>query len=185
MKRLSPLLLSLILGACAARPPDVGDALVPKTPLRGGIVEFVLSSYDGESLKGRVLLGASIDPLVIDGRLLEWIDLEVRKVRTCDKQEVLSYYHLDIHYPPLRNDEIVTLKPKYWYGADIDLLLFGSQLKQPKPDCFEGELMVWSLDGRLAATRTIRVTRTDKAPAEASKDGNAGDGGNMNEKKEP
>lgn len=126
------------------------------------MVEFVLSSFDGESLKGRVLLGASLDPITLDGRLLEWIDIEVRNVRACDTQKVLSYYHLDIDYPAAQKDEIVILRPHYWYGADIDLLMFGSRLKQPNPDCFEGDLMVWSLDGRLAASRAIRVARTDK-----------------------
>jgi hypothetical protein len=157
-------------GACASTSSDIEPPKVPKPPLQGGIAEFTLSSFDGVTLEGRILLGATIDPLVIDSRLNEWIDVEVRDIRTCDSQERLVYYHVDRHVHTPRPDQIITIQPGHWYGAKRSFLFFGPDLKQPKPECFEGELMVWAEGSRIAAKRSIRVTRTDKPsiPVESS-----------------
>jgi hypothetical protein len=154
----------LLTGACASTPGDRGSREVAKKPLRGGIVEFRVTSYDGYDLKGRVLLGATVDTLVIDGRLYEGIDVDVAKVRACGKTELLTYWAPDWLSPPPRPDEIVTLRRGYWHGENVLFPLFFATTGLG-PDCFEAELMVRALDRRVAATLPIRVVRTDKPPA--------------------
>jgi hypothetical protein len=78
-----PLALAFLLltGACAATPGDRGAQEAPRTPLRGGVAEFRVTSYDGGDLKGRVLLGATV--LVVSalgGRVAA--RLPIRVVRT-------------------------------------------------------------------------------------------------------
>lgn len=48
------------LCACASAPGDIESPSKPKAPIRGGIAEFKLSSFDGEIAKGRVLVGVTI-----------------------------------------------------------------------------------------------------------------------------
>lgn len=152
-------------------PMDIETPAPPKQALRGGIAEFTLHSFDGVTMKGRVLVGATADPFVVDARLVEWIDVEVRNLRSCDKKEALRYYLVDRHVPPARPDQRITLKPGYWYGADVNFLFFGAAMKEAKPSCFEGDLMVWAQDGRLAATLPIRVSRTDVRPVASPETG--------------
>jgi hypothetical protein len=160
-----PLALAFLLltGACASTPRERGSQEAAKTPLRGGVAEFRFTSYDGRRLKGRVLLGATVDPLVIDGRLLEDREVELKKVRACGKTEVIEHYIVDRFSPP-RPDQIVTLRRGYWHGANVHFFLWDKQTGLG-PDCFEAELVVRARGGRIAATLPIRVVRTDKPPA--------------------
>jgi hypothetical protein len=160
-----PLALAFLLltGACASTPGDRGSQETARKPLRGGIAEFRVISYNGRKLKGRILLGATGDPLVIDGRLVEDSDVELEKVRACGKTEVIGHIIVDRFSPP-RPDEIVTLSRGYWHGANMYFLLWNEETGLG-PDCFEGELVVRAIGGRIAATLPIRVVRTDKPPA--------------------
>ncbi len=85
------------------------------------------------------------------------------KVRACGKTEMLEYLVADLPFPP-REDEIITVQPGYWHGVNKRFWLFNSQTG-PGPDCFEAELVVRVLDGRIVATLPLRVVRTDKPPA--------------------
>jgi hypothetical protein len=157
------LVFLVFTGACASTPGDRGAQEAAKKPLRGGVAEFRVTSYDGSRLKGRVLVGATIDTLVIDGRLVEDSDVELEKVRACGKTEVIEHITVDRFAPP-RPDEIVTLKRGYWHGWNATFFLWDEETGLG-PDCFEAELGVNALDGRVAATLPIRVVRTDKPPA--------------------
>src|SRR4051794_16549118 len=96
MQFISPLALAILLtGACASTPGDRGSQETEKKPLRGGSVEFRLTRYDGRNFEGRVLLGATVDPLVVDREWLEGADVELRKVRACGKTELLEYIQAD------------------------------------------------------------------------------------------
>jgi hypothetical protein len=160
-----PLALALLLtGACASTPGNRGSQQEEaKQPLRGGVAEFRLTSYDGRDLKGRVLLGAMIDSLVIDGRMVEEKDVELKEVRACGKKERLGHYRMESLTPP-RPDEIVTVRRGYWYGANVDFFLWDKETG-PGPDCFEAELVLSVRGGAVAARLPIRVERTDKPSA--------------------
>ena len=169
-----PVVLAFILlaGACASTPSGKGAWQAAATkPLRGGIAEFEVISYNGEKLRGRVLLGATIDPLVIDGRLIEPGDLELENFRACDSKERLKHIVDDVSAPPPREDQLVTIRPGYWYGGSLNSWPFYEPDTGPGPDCFEAELVVRVVDGRVAARQMIRVVRTDNAPT--TKDGSA------------
>jgi hypothetical protein len=172
MRITRPLALAFLFltGACASTPGERGSQEVAKTPLRGGVAEFRLTSYDGGWLKGRVLLGATVDPLVIHGRLYEDRDVELKKVRACGKTEVIEHYIVDRFSPP-RPEDIITLPRGYWHGTNAHFFLW-DEVSGLGPDCFEGELVVRALGGRIAATLPIRVVRTDKpsAPPEGGKE---------------
>jgi hypothetical protein len=154
----------LLTGACASTPRERGSQEAPKKPLRGGVAEFRVTSYVGRVLEGGVLLGATVDPFVIDGRLVEAKDVELEKVRACGKTELLKYWVME-SLEPHREDEVVTLSRGYWHGAYVDFPLFEEKITGLGPDCFEAEMVLRVLDGRIAATLPIRVVRTDKPPA--------------------
>lgn len=154
-------LLPLTIGACSPKFVDIEANTAPKSPHKGGIAEFRLISYNGEDLKARVLLGATQEPLPMDARMMEYIYVELRELRECGKEKLLSYYHFDIVYPPIREDQQITIQPGYWYGSDLSFHLFDKELIKDSPACFEGKLMIRSREGRLAATLPIQVSRTD------------------------
>ncbi len=68
MPTITPLALAFLIltGACASTPMlDPAERRAQeaaKKPARGGIAEFRVNSYDGHRLKGRLLLGATVDP---------------------------------------------------------------------------------------------------------------------------
>jgi hypothetical protein len=153
----------LLTGACASTPGERGSQEAANKPLRRGIAEFRLTSYDGHHLEGRVLLGATVDPLVINGRLIEDRDLELEKVRACGTTELLEYYVVD-RVGPNRPEDVITLPRGYWHGTNAFFLLWDKQTGLG-PDCFQATLVVRVRDSRIAATLPIRVVRTDKPPA--------------------
>ncbi len=151
----------LLTGACASTPEDRASRETTNKPLRGGVAEFKVTSYDGKALEGRVLLGATIDTLVVDGLMLESSAVELDKVHVCGKTEFVPYYIVDwvlTSEPPS-----VTLPRGYWYGKDVHFS-FDMRSMGPGPDCFEAELVVWALHRRVAARLPIKVVRTDKPP---------------------
>ena len=164
-RRLALAFVFFLTGACASTPGERGSQEAGKEGLRGGVAEFRVTSYDGRRLKGRVLLGATVDPFVIDGRLFDGKDVEFEKVRSCGKTELLEYWAADLPSPP-RAEEIITLRRGYWHGANKSFPLFAfEETTGPGPECFEAELVVRVLDGRIAATLPIRIVRTDKPSA--------------------
>jgi hypothetical protein len=165
IRRVPLAFLLLLSGACASTPGDRGSREAKQAPLRGGVAEFRVTSYDGSDLKGRVLIGATVDPLMIDGRMYEWKDVELEKVRECGKTEVLKYWVMEYLPPPPRPDEVVTLSRGYWHGANVYFPLFDKNKTGLGPDCFEAELVIRARGLRVAARLPIRVVRTDKPPA--------------------
>ena len=107
--------LLLTTGACAPTPAATGAAKVPSTPLRGGVAEFHATSYDGSHLEGRILLGATVDTLVIDGDLLPDRNVEITKARACGTTEVRKHYIVDFigHSRP---EDIISLRRGTWYS---------------------------------------------------------------------
>ncbi len=157
--------LLVLTGACASTPGDRGSRETTNKPLRGGVAEFRVTSYNGRVFEGRVLLGATIDTLVIDMHMYENLDVELEKVRECGKIEPLAHWVMEALPPPPRADEIVNLSRGYWHGANLHFFLFDERTTGLGPDCFEAELVVRALDRRVAARLPIRVVRTDKPAA--------------------
>jgi len=156
----------IVTGACASTPGGRGSREVAKEPLRGGAAEFRLTSYDGRVLAGRVLIGTTVDPLVIDGRLYEWADVELKDLRECGKKDLLKKHMVYEALPqPPRAEEIITIRRGYWYGTDVSYVLFNEELTGWGPACLEAELVVRAADWRVAAKLPIRAVRTDKSPA--------------------
>ncbi len=133
------------------------------TSIQGGMAEFKLNSFDGERVKGRLLLGATVEPLVIDARLREWIDVELRDLRTCGDKQVLEYFLPDFYAPRSEMDTALMLQPGFLYGKDLSFFLFSKLRMKLLPQCFEADLWVWSLDRRVITKHPISVRRTDIA----------------------
>jgi len=181
MRRFQSVGLSLILftGACASSPGRRGSQTPPKEPLRGAVAEFQVTSYDGQDIEGRVLVGATIEPLLIDRRFMpvSSFSLDQSTLRVCGKDEPIEAADYDPFVRTPRPEDIVTLRPGYWYGRKINYWLFGRAKPGPLPgpgegpgptggpECIEGEFVVRALDGRPAARVRFHAVRNDRLPA--------------------
>lgn len=153
---------SLMATACASSTVPVG----PKEPLRGGVLEFRLDLYDGDTIHGRVLVGATIDPLIIDSRKGMWQNMHFQNLRACGTTKPLPHNDIDFIVSPPRPEDIITLKPGTWYGEMAKYLISIRMLNHAKgPDCLEADLVSWANDERPIAKLPIRVERTDKPAA--------------------
>jgi hypothetical protein len=131
-------------------------------------------SYDGEDLRGRLLISPVGNNLRIDKRLIESFDLTVKSVVKCDTGEALPYVIMDVLAPALREEDILILKPGFWYGKDIRIFLFAEHAtKQPGPQCFEAEIAYHALDVRNAARVHVRAERAAPPPRDAGVPGEA------------
>lgn len=152
----------LLTTACASAPGDRGSPEATQRPPRGGIVEFRLTSYNGRDLEGRVLVGATVDPLLIGGYMLDGGGVELRDVRACGKTELQEFLMADA-WVLKKPEPVITLRPGYWYGRSISFpALFLERETGPGPDCFEANLMVLLRGVGTTLTLPIRVERTDK-----------------------
>lgn len=127
------ILLFALTGGCAANPDDRGSRELARKPIRGGVAEFTVTLYDGEDFEGRVLIGATVDPIVIDGRLYHWVNVELKNFHECGKKDWLTHMVFEsLPRPPLP-DEIITIRPGYWYGGHVSFALFDEELSHNKP----------------------------------------------------
>jgi hypothetical protein len=154
----------LITGACASTPGDRGSREAAKKPIRGGVVELHVTSFDTRDLEGRILIGATVDPLVIDRRMIPWTRVELKNTRSCDTKAPLIYWVFESFVEPPKPEDVITVPRGYWWGADVLFQLFDKR-QTTEPDCFEADLVVHDNKGRLAARQPIHVVRTDKPPA--------------------
>jgi hypothetical protein len=157
--------LLLAITACASTSMDSEARAPAPKPLRGGVAEFRVTSYDGRVLEGRVLVGATVDPFVIDGRLPAWFAVALDEVRECGKPELLDFWSIETFLPPPRADEIVTLRPGHWYGGNVSFPLLDRKSKNGVGvACIEAVLVVRARGMGVAAKLPIRVVRTDIPP---------------------
>lgn len=154
----------LLLVACAGAPANSGSQEAEKKPIKGGVVEFRLTSYDTLEITGRVMLGATTEPFVVSRKLLEGADISLDKVRPCDKTTRLEYVMADAWIGAGLEDSF-TLRPGYWYGVNVHFPLFSEHQTGLGPDCLEANLVVRAHSAQIAATLPIRIERTDKPPA--------------------
>ncbi|WP_224364117.1 hypothetical protein [Hyalangium versicolor] len=123
-------------------------------------LEFQEASYDGENLWGRLLISPIEVELRIDKRLIESIDLTVDSVVSCETGEAIPYLILDASAPSRRDEDILTLKPGFWYGKQVRLFLFAEHAThQPSPRCFEAVVAYHAVDVKNVARVRIRAER--------------------------
>lgn len=156
------LLITSACGSTLGRAlPEDREVRSAKRRIAGGVAELHVISFDTRKLKARVLIGATIEPVVMDRRMVPWSDLELKKIRACDTKARLKHWRWDAAIGPPEPEDIITVPQGYWWGADVLFLLFDKS-KTPEPDCFEAELVVLDNDRRIAATLPIHVERTDR-----------------------
>ncbi|MFL5345979.1 MAG: hypothetical protein ACJ8AT_14405 [Hyalangium sp.] len=118
-------------------------------------------SFDGEDLHGRLLISPVGTELRIDRRLIESGDLTVDSVVKCDTGEALPYVIMDVYARAPREEDILILKPGFWYGKEIRIFLFAEHAThQPNPQCFEAEIEYHALDVKNVARVHIRAERS-------------------------
>lgn len=77
--------------------------------------------YDGETLFGRLTVGAVSGPVLLDKRLIENVSVNVRSAWECTTGLPSTIVHAD-HFPkPPRGEDLLLLKPGSWYGARVRL----------------------------------------------------------------
>ncbi len=157
------LVVLLLTGGCVIDPGYGRWPAVEPKPLRGGVAEFTLKSYDGRYLEGRLLIAMMIDPIAIDTRLWDWVSVEFKNLHACGKKEPLKHLEPKGLPRPPWPEEIFTLRERgVWIGRDLVVLLFDEELTQNRPACFEAEIVVRDVNGRIAARLPLHVARTDQ-----------------------
>jgi hypothetical protein len=184
MRIIWPLLATvplIMLGGCTGFPwfsraatdhPSDASGNVPTTngDFSQARVELQNVSFDGETLSGRLLISPASSNLRIDKRLIESFALSVDSVVECGTETSLAYVIMDVLAPSLKEADILTLAPGFWYGKEVRLLLFASEAtRQPLPQCIEAEIVHHALDVKNAARLHVRVERSQPAstPQEA------------------
>jgi hypothetical protein len=116
--------------------------------------------YDGEALRGRLLIGAVEGTVRIDRRLIENISVSLKGVSDCASGQELYFIKSGVIAPPRREEDILALEPGYWYGKDVRIPLFDQHLQESQghPECVDVDLVLHVLDGRSAHLR-VRATR--------------------------
>jgi hypothetical protein len=154
---------STAAGAVASRAADFTQAQL----------ELQNTSFDGETLSGRLLVSPTSAKLRIDRRLIESFALSVDSVKACGTGTGLPYVIMDVLASPLQEKDILTLAPGYWYGKEVRIFLFAEHAtKQPPPQCFEADIVYHALDVKNAARLHVRVERVPKdtvAPSERTR----------------
>jgi hypothetical protein len=171
------LLVLLLLGACAGFPifrgrpepaNDPTDAADRQTPSAQALLELQNIRYDGEYLSGRFLVGVSEGQLTIDRRLIEHVSVQVESVADCASHQPVGYVETDSFPQPATEQDLLTLTPGYWYGAQVRFFLLDEKVTGDKPpECIEVELALRAADRRVAAHLSIRAERSTQLPPDA------------------
>lgn len=147
-------------GACASNADERPVFDLADRHFENIVIELLVTRYDGHRLEGRVLIrGDNATPLVINDSLMEFEDVSFEQARACGTTNLLPFRAWD---PPRRRTTDVphTLYTGQWHGSEVKFPL--SDQTSPWPDCFEANLVVRVIDGRVAAKLPVRVERTDK-----------------------
>ncbi|ADO71578.1 hypothetical protein [Stigmatella aurantiaca] len=155
---LSALSAPVLLLACSMGPFARLEVL--SSPARRGLAEALLENIhcDGEALSGRLLLSATDQGLLLDQRLIEAAYLTTEAVSACETGQPLPFVVMDVYAKPPDREELLLLKPGYWYGKNVRIPLFTKSTHgDPSPTCIEVELAFRALDGAPLAPIRIRA----------------------------
>jgi len=118
------------------------------------VLELQHVQYDGGALSGRLLIGALVDGLRLDKRLLSNVHVNAHSVRDCEDREV-PYLVLDYRVRAASDEDLLILNRGYWYGGEARIRLFF----EPGPDCINVELSLLSWEGRQVGSVRVRAER--------------------------
>ena len=122
------------------------------------VLELQHVQYNGGVLSGRLLIGALVDGLRLDKRLLSSFHVNADSVSDCEADREVPYLVLDYRVRAASDEDLLILNRGYWYGGEARLRLFF----EPGPDCINVELSVLSWEGKRVGS--VRV-RAERAPA--------------------
>ncbi len=138
----------------------------PQAPPRGAVLEFRLESYDGRTIKGRLLVSATQSVFRIDSRRAMWYALHYDGLRACGKTEPVPYIEFDYMFSPATPDQIIPIYPGKWYGENGGFSITDNLVGHGEgPDCIETTLSARTADWQTIATIPVRIERTDKPAA--------------------
>jgi hypothetical protein len=151
----------LLLLACSMGPFSRSAAHDPQA--QRGLAEALFQKIqcDGETLSGRLLLSATATGLLLDKRLIETAYLTTESVSACETGQPLPFVVMDVYAKPPSQEDLLLLKPGYWYGKDVHIPLFTKgSTGAPSPACINVELAFRALDGASLAPLRLQAQCT-------------------------
>ena len=159
-------LLTLVMAACTGAPfwraqrrAETGEARAQ--------LELQNVQYDGETLSGRLLVGAVSSRLLLDRRLIVNTVVNLDIVRECDTGLPPTFMRADALPRPPGEEDLLVLEPGDWYGKQLHIPLFSAALGHPGPDCIEATLTLYAAGDKRAGQLTVRATRLPPTSADA------------------
>lgn len=169
--------LLLFLAACARIPFFGGvdeNAHGGQPPAKSqdspaqAILEFQNPRFDGEVLSGRLLVSVEKGELIVDKRLIVNASVEVESVWGCGSSQPIGFLEVDAFPEPAREDELLTLTPGYWYGAETRFFLFDPEFTGTQaPSCIEVAILYRMENGAVAGRLRIRAEQATTPASEA------------------
>jgi hypothetical protein len=155
----------LLLVSCKGFPLFWSAGMPPLEPPARAHVELQNVRYDGQTLSGRLLIAAEENRLRLDKRLIESVYLTTESISDCSTGQTLPFLVMDVLASRPREEDILVLKPGYWYGKDVSIPLFTESLSQQfHPACIDAEFSFHALGGETAARLRVRAERSDQHP---------------------
>lgn len=127
------------------------------------VLELQNVQYDGSALSGRLLVGALVDGLRLDKRLLSSFHVNADSVRDCEADREVPYLELDYRVRAARNEDLIILSRGSWYGRETRIRLFF----EPGPDCINVALSLISWEGRRVGSVRVRAERASPQAVDA------------------
>jgi hypothetical protein len=107
-----------------------------------GEVELTGLSYDGTTIRGRLLVRARDQAILLDPRWEENAAVGLSEVMGCSPTALPALLVVDHFPPPLSPKDVLRLEPGYWYGRDVTLHVF----RDPGPSCIKASISVAPVD---------------------------------------
>ncbi|HYO57964.1 hypothetical protein [Archangium sp.] len=165
----------LLLGGCAGFPffrtptpaaEAQGNVSNPEPPPQA-VLELQNVRYDGQTLTARLLVGTAQGTLRLDKRLIENVSVGVDAVTQCATGQPVEFLIADRFPEPAREEDLLVLKPGYWYGADVRFPLFDANLNgQQGPECIQVALSLQAYGGGTVASTNVRAMQATQPPSE-------------------
>ena len=128
--------------------------------------------YDGQTLSGRILVGAVGGNLRLDRRLISSAFVNVDSVADCTTGSPVTFLLVDGFPPAPRDEDLLILKPGYWYGTEVRFPLFSERfMGRAGPDCIEADVSLLSYRGDPVGSARIRAVRPPQSPVDAGAPG--------------
>jgi hypothetical protein len=124
--------------------------------------------YDGQTLSGRILVGAVKGDIRLDRRLISSASVNVDSVSDCMTGSPVTFLMVDGFPPAPRDEDLLILKPGYWYGTEVRFPIFSERfMGRAGPDCIEADVSLLSYRGEPVGRVHIRAVRSLQSPSSA------------------